>query len=115
MKVFLASITIFNNYKCNILTRMKKPKVFKTETLAEIYVANQIFKMLIEMKNEINNKLSSTDVKQYETPYVNKEGIVDIKYKDDLNIMLILRDKLLSSDVCVYLIDYDIDEEDVIE
>jgi hypothetical protein len=29
--------------------------------------------------------------------------------------MLILREKLLSSDVCDNLIDYDIDEEDVIE
>ena len=67
------------------------------------------------MKKEINDKLGSTGSNKYETPYVDKDGIVDIKYKDDLDIMLILREKLLSSDVCYYLIDYDIDEEDVIE
>jgi len=76
-------------------------------------VVNKNFEKLIEMKKVINSKLSSTGGKKYETPYVNTDGIVDIKYKDNLDIMI--RRKLLSSDACHYLIDYDVDEEDIIE
>jgi hypothetical protein len=116
MKVFLASIIKFNDDdEYNIIKQMKKPLVFTTENLAEIYIANQIYKMLMQNKKEINDKLRSTGSKKYQTPYVDKDGVVDVLYKDDLSIMLKLREIFLTSDVCYYLIDYDIDEEDVIE
>jgi hypothetical protein len=119
MKVFLVSLTIFDDDdEYDVRQKIFKSKCFKTKQLAEIYVANNIFKLLRQNKKQIDDKLRSTGSHKYKTPYVNKDGIVDRKYKDDLNIMLLLREKLLSSDVhsvCDYLIEYDIDEEDIIE
>jgi hypothetical protein len=116
MKVFIVTITIFDDDDGdNVIKTIKPTKAFTTEKLAEIYVSNQIFKMLVEMKKHLHDKLCSTGNAKRQTSYVDKDGNVNILYKDDLSIMLKLREIFLGSDVCDYLIDYDIEELDIIE
>jgi hypothetical protein len=95
MKVFLATILYFdnNNKYSNII---KRPKIFKTEEIARKYVANKIFELFVK-------KVKHEDIYQPDL------------IKDDLSVMLVLREQFLTGNLEPYIIDYDIEEEDVIE